>query len=525
MTKLLVRKSENPRVLQDIGEGFYRVPAANEAAPDVGAKLLALSRIRLTWWQRHAGLGLSPNEHFGRLLLLHRLAFEAELAGQSRRADFFWREAFRSLQRIWKRDDVWEAVRSIVGGDAVPTPRAVRDLVATELFIDTHIAFANGRLGQGTPLKADDRLFAHLAFIRLLLKLQQLPVDVAAPLLAPAIDAEIGNLESESKWDVAISRLREYIALCPGDLPSEERLAGLYFKRAIGRLSAGEGKGSANAASLRETMKPLDQMRRECPDCAVVYDYLGHLHHIQSIQLANGKELATALLASRKAQILAPGLDAAATTLSQLAEAMTKLQTDMREVEQRVRAGGVTLNAEGSRLRRQANLGFSLLDQFDKSAEPAQLAKERVLARARKLWRDVGLAPDAGSEDKTSALSQVVGELYSSEATTAESLAERFREASAENPALSDIPAERVGEFIVTRRRENAGEVVAVADDRAAPAGAFSISGPVAPARRDREPLWYWLLGRQDPATRVLAALAGVAVIPWPGSPPSMPAG
>ncbi len=510
MRRLLVRKSTNGRFFTGIDSALYRA----EAGAGAGQKLLALSStMSLTWWQRHAALRLGPDEQLGRLMVLHRLAFEAELDGQPTRADFFWREALACLERIWTRDEVWRAGLRIVGNDAVATPQALRDLVAAELFVDTHIAFANGRLADASRLTAGDRLFAHLGFIRRLLKLYTLPADEAARLLAPAVDAEIGSLESDSKWDVAISRLREYITLSPGDLPLQERLAGLYFRAAIARLTPGEGKGKANAASLSASIEPLERLRRDCPACSAVYDFLGHLYHIQSIQLGNGQQLAAALVAARKAQILSPGLEGGESTLSELAAAMTKLQKEMGEIESRLRGGGVTLSAEGQVLQREVKTGFTLLELYDRSPEPSQLAKDRRLAQARKLWRDVGLAAGDASDDKAGALLDVVGELYASEARTVDDLAEAFRKASTEKPMISNVAPEPVARFIVARRQENAGEDAAVAADQPEPASAFSISVPAAAARRDREPLWYWLLGRQDQPARILAAVAGVAAI------------
>src|SRR5215469_1217347 len=103
MQTLLVRESGADRFFPQISSDLYSMNRhAGPSESRTGAKLLALSdSLPLTWWQRLAGWRLAPDQRVARLLLLHRLAFEAEMEGQFRRADFFWREALAQLGRVW----------------------------------------------------------------------------------------------------------------------------------------------------------------------------------------------------------------------------------------------------------------------------------------------------------------------------------------------------------------------------------------------------------------------------------------
>jgi hypothetical protein len=359
---------------------------------------------------------LPPPKRVGRLLLLHRLAFDAELKGRLRRADFFWREAHARLRRIWPRTDLWEAARAKLGDTAPKDAQALRSLVLTELFLDTHIAFVNGRLSASEHLSNADRAFAQIAFIRDLLKLHPLPGDEGTELLAPALEAEIDALEQAKHWDDAIALARTSYAETADRPQPQERLALLYFHRCIDRL-ADEPKGNevADAGRLDGAIQQIVGLLRSNSD-VVLYDLLGQLHHLHSIRLANAGQFADALVACRKAQAFSPSLEATDQVMSQLRENMTKLQGQMRDIEAQLkRSSNVTLSAEGHWLRAQTNQGFRPLEQYEKSGEPERIAGKRRLAQAHKLWRDLHDDPKKTCTDEQAReLFDVVAALYGS---------------------------------------------------------------------------------------------------------------
>jgi hypothetical protein len=113
---------ESPRVFPDIGPDLYESADAGAGrSPDerVARRLLALGLQGFSARERAKVRGLDGVGHLSRLLFHHRLAFQAELAGQTGRADFFWREFDARLGRLWPQARLWDEVR-----DAVREPGA-----------------------------------------------------------------------------------------------------------------------------------------------------------------------------------------------------------------------------------------------------------------------------------------------------------------------------------------------------------------------------------------------------------------
>src|SRR5262245_11441361 len=122
---------------------------------------LARSRaVALPDWKLYSGLGLTGEARVARLVRLVERARAAEVSGQPRRADFFWREAHRSLHAARASTPDWIAI-------------------ARDVFWATHWALLRGRLRRmpaGT-VSAEDRAFEHLAWIETLA--ESLPDEAA----------------------------------------------------------------------------------------------------------------------------------------------------------------------------------------------------------------------------------------------------------------------------------------------------------------------------------------------------------
>ena len=82
------------RIFPPITPSLYDGNESDGSTPDQQAarNLLSLASKKLSFVQRFLGVGLSPPEQLSRLLLMHKLAVEAELAARWQRADFFWRQ-------------------------------------------------------------------------------------------------------------------------------------------------------------------------------------------------------------------------------------------------------------------------------------------------------------------------------------------------------------------------------------------------------------------------------------------------
>ena len=336
---VLIRKSGNHRVFPDIEPVLYRPSQSNERSEHPRQKLLAFSGAELPWLQRCAGFHLSPKQRLTRLLMLHRLGFEAERAGEFVQADFFWRDLACRMKTAGPCLAIWKEGCAVLGDDAPASPEAMRERIIDELLIDTHVAFFNGRLQGENPLRADDRAFAHLAFIRALLKIKGTPPEEAAQLLTPGMEAEIAALQAAKRWDEAIERAKTLATMKPDDALRLDRIALLYFAQAIDGLSR-DGDELSDASWLGRRIDALDSLRSKYPHRMVIYDLIGKLYHLQSIRLANGGRVADALLAAGKAQAFAPAADSIRETLTQLVDGMNQIQDGMRDVQDGLRRSG-----------------------------------------------------------------------------------------------------------------------------------------------------------------------------------------
>src|SRR4029079_19682859 len=104
---------------------------AGTVEAEAGRRLLALADTPLSVWQQLTGWRLPAEGEVARVLLLHRLAFEAKLKSQFRRANFLWREAFERLRLIWTCIDCWDAARTLLGDGAPGSAEALRERVAS----------------------------------------------------------------------------------------------------------------------------------------------------------------------------------------------------------------------------------------------------------------------------------------------------------------------------------------------------------------------------------------------------------
>jgi hypothetical protein len=455
-------------------------------------------------------------QRVGRMLLLHRLAFEAEQAGRWRRADFFWRETHNGFRRLWLLPKIWARAATALGETEPSDGTTLRDRIGRELLIDTHEAFVNGRLAAATPVRSGDRLFVHVGYLRDLLNLTEASPEERLKFLLPAIEAEIQARETEKSWDAAAVLAQELVELDYSDMSAQERLAWIYFRRTV--EDAPKGQELEHARKVNRSIEDLERLRRTGVDRSLYFDLIGRLYHLRAILLANSGQLPEALVEARKSQDFCPSLEVAGQSMQQLVDAMKALQRRMEQLQKELRSSSnKSLTVDGQRMLRQAQTGFSLLNSYVASDEPAKIAAARQLALAREVCRDIGLS-DAG-EARAVAVLDAVGSLYGSDAKTEQDLAALFQQRAAGNTELAEIDGGQVASFIVRRRRENSGEKFGeetAKTDQTPEAKPPRHAQSIPPSERSRfglEPFGYWLFGTQDRPARVLFAAAVVVTV------------
>jgi hypothetical protein len=502
MSMHMLHRAGDARSLPMPAPGLYR----DDATPDVefpaAAVLMLAAPQRQTRWERWWGHGPRRSQDVHRVLYLHRRAFEAELAGHHASADFFWREAIAALRATWRAEAAWAAVASKVHADG----NSLRKAVATELFVDAHIAFANGSLQPGAPAP-ESRAFAHAAFIGQLLDLPGLELDFATTLL-PAIVAEAEALKAAGRASAAIDRLRRE-RRTPSTPILSDMLASLLFARTLAALADDpEGRELADARRIARGIRDLEMLCEAHPENVLVYDLLAQLHHLHSIRLNNGGRVSEAILASAKAAAFRPGFEAAEEAMKQLVENMQQVQVHAARVQAQLRGSyNKQLSAQGAALVRDASQGLKPMQAFQASGDPQRIARRRSLADAARLWRDLA----GGSATRPPAaqllrLRDTVLALRDAPACDDTVIAQ----AIAADPSLPPLELQALARSVRGLRGE------ATEHDIAPALLAAQAIAPV-PSTRERggtlDGLGHWLFGRQDVGTKAFAATAGAILV------------
>lgn len=507
----------DPRLPHDIERPVpeSRAPARAQEAPG-GVELSGLS-----WAQLHIGVGLDGPAKVDRLLMLHRMAAQAEMSGRCLRADFFWQEIYLQLDRLWHDDDAWAlAARSVKrpGNQKVLGGRELRDRVVAEVLMETHCAFYNGRVRHVEEPLADDRAFVHSGFIAKLIDKAGMSGGVTDSLLTVPASARINALRRAGRWDEAIKACLDLLQRLPNQRVFQDELVDLHVEGAIASLGGGESQAecAADAHRLRKAIDRLEAARCKFPCNSSFYGALSQCQQILAVKLANGGELADALAAARLAQKYDPYREEAVRTEEQLTELMTQLQAEIAEVQsQLARQPGAALNAEGQRLLNQAERGFGPMNEVEASAFAKALIEDFQRAQARAIWLEVGLPEPADRWDERAiGLRNALAAVLADPPAHPEGLPDAWSKAKTGDSDLAELDASLVQVFLRHRLFDNGkSEQPAAHSPDVVPGPAAVPAIAIADKRPSIEPLDYWLFSRQDLRVKLQAVAAVVVLV------------
>ena len=218
------------------------------------------------------------------------------------RADFFWDEAHRILQRLQRAEGgivrAFELLLARMPAGNGATAESVAARVIDEIFIDTHVGFYNGRVKSAAELPRDDRAFAHLERIKALLPYSGMNERERAAFLRPARRAQFEAFKQSKAWNDAAKIARELLEAEPNDLGAQEHFIEAVVQGALASLS-NDNSDSANrrgAKSLQKAIRELEAMRPKMLLNEDLYGALRHLHHMCAIRLANRGQFSQALV-------------------------------------------------------------------------------------------------------------------------------------------------------------------------------------------------------------------------------------
>jgi hypothetical protein len=450
--------------------------------------------------------------------MLHRQAFEAELDGRNARADFFWRELCRYIRRYWENRPTWAALPEIVNTRSevsLSDPLEIRQRVVNEVFIDTHCAFYNGRVNGAQTLELTDRAFIHAEYVATLANIAGTPIEATRPLLTPPIKLRIDFYKTANRWEEAIRLSERVLARFPQASDLQDELAELYVAAALAELRNGESPedNTSDAARLETAIGYLEALRNRCPFNSKIYALLAQCYHIRAIKLANGGALADALAAVRWAQTYDPFLEEARKTEEQFTEMMKDLQSQVEQIEAELtRQPDAQLNEQGRRLLFEAKRGFTSVTEVDNSTHAAEIARDRNLADARRVWHEIGLAePEERWDEQAATLLDALGRTFSCRPMTPADVSPAW-ETVAKDSGLDSLDRSAIETFLRRRLFEEADQDNAT--DNAPSADPFPILIAQSRSRhRDMEPVAYWLFSRQDLRVKLQLAVAVALLI------------
>jgi hypothetical protein len=503
---------DRQRVFPPIDADVYR--AAHTGQPEQGWALLRLADESLSFTARYLDRQLAPRQRVGRALSLHRDALAAELEGRFERADFYWRQLLREVARF--DSPAWEAAGDAAMPSASGADRTdvVRRALVRELFLETHLAFYRGYVASAEALTLTARAFVHFRYVTQWLDRAELSEhDLMALLGSPA--NTIVTLSTETKsWSVGMDACELVLKHCPGATTFQDRLARLYWDRAM----AGVAKDSDGSAALRDAKQMLagiestEALIERYPYCSVAYDYAAHLHHVRAIALANGGMISQAMFECEKALAYDAGFAEAQQTRAALVDAMKQLQERVKELLADVaRRPNARLSSKGIELRDEANAGFGPAVDYQRSAERTRTLERAYRARARRVWHRVGLPePPDDFDGQAELLYEMLGQIFSKAPTDRPAILREFA-AIAAYPRLSPEDWEAVVAFV--EQRIGIAEAPAAVDDSPQLPAGPALAPTTTAATRGGEPFAYWVFSGQDWRLKTQAAAAIALVL------------
>jgi hypothetical protein len=480
----------------------------------------ALSTRPLTFRQRYLRWGLSPTDRLTLLLVKHRMAVDAEIASQWRRADFLWDEVLAEAKRVIGDEQCWtEIAGTFEQGARGASPSAVsrlRNAFVEEVLIDTHCAFFNGRFKDVEIPDFADRAFVHVARVETLLGLSVMSKADQFQMMRAIEELRINALADGRRWDEAIRLCESLLKRSGGNELYQNRLVELHSGKMMDCLSEGNSstENAADAAELKSGIDALLKLHRTYPDNVMVFELLAQFFHLRAVKLANYGLVAEALVDIQKALAFRPGFEEAVETRNQLVELMKTLQKRVGELKEELdKRPDATLTSDGIQMLHEAAVGFSQVNSYVNSAEPDETSQARRTAEAKSLWKNIGLQEPAEHwSEQAQELFGAIADVAATPPTTIGELGRCWEHAIAKRPELTGIDSSAVCAFLQQRWF---GEGPAPETRKPPEKKGIPLFLTVNPSdhRRDGEPFWFWLFNRADLRLKVQCAVAIILLV------------
>lgn len=534
-SRIVRSQSSSFRIFPEISPDLYtHQPTSKEGkTPEIDASdhtaanyLLSLSHHKVTNVRLFFDRSLSSQEKLARFLIQHRLGFEAELAGQWQRADFYWKQVQLQLKRLLKTMSLWQTlaadiVQNYPKVDKLKEPISLQKLLVEELLIDTHCGFYNGlnHWGIDSDSKLSDgceRSFTHAAFIEELLPYSSLHKEAWISLLDTPWQQQITQARAQENWLRALKLCRHRLTLYPKSTSYQTELAEVQSESILVDLERSESSAQclANAQKLARGINQFENIANTYPYNPVIYDYLGNFHHLHAIQLGNGKQVAEGLVAVEKALAYVPDLQEANTTRTALSQTMNQIQSSVQEMlatlNQQLNA---QLNTQGQELLAQSEKGFTLRDKYLTSEHHNQVQANIKLAQAMQIWLQLPGFPSDPTEQQACSLLVGLSHILLQPPPDKASLPDEWQRVCQVQPELAELPCEPIYNFLEQHlwKKQTSGPSI-ITPPPSSPE-AVVIQPRYQKNQFSQEPFLPWLFSRQDPTLKMQMGAAVIALL------------
>jgi hypothetical protein len=484
------------------GSAWRELP--NSATGD----LLRLTLTPTGVLERTVGFRRDLRSRMSRLLRSYRSAAVAESEGRQQSADFYWRALIREIGRL-ATVEVWHSAIAEICAARQLSHAEVEDLrgnFITEVILDTFAAFFGLYNGKDADESVRSRAYVHSAYLGDVLRMGIVASEYAQRIHAPMLEAEFAAAADTNKWHRAIALASRLVEYFPGDVDREQSLAYTHRAAAVASLKEGPGSASANAEKLRAALQAVDALTAKYASNSAMFMVTASLLHMLAVQLANGDSISLALLEAEKAATFNPQEDGIDETRKTLVELMEQRRKNVKELlAQLATKPNATLNAQGLRVKHDADVAYGLYNAFVESDEPQKISSAAAYARAATLFRRLGA--DVPTDRLFEAEDEVVAALVNileNPPRDASGITGFWANEIQKHPELAVYPAENIHRYLATRLFGAGPQTVASFP-------ALEIAPPA--LKRSLEPFGPWLFSGEAVVTKVIAVAAVVAIV------------
>ena len=418
------------------------------------AKILALAESPFHFFPSRSSL-----KRLGGALWCHREGLRAELENRWELAAFFWSESYSRFASLAKQAEgltgiVADLLKNMFQESSLDAVEVSRCLIE-EVFIDTHVAFFNGRLGQKEPLPADDRAFCHFEQIKTLIAYSDMGDRQKAALLSAGYAASAESLRSAKRWKEGAGAAKQWYQMDPENVVAQDTYIGMVAQAAIHALPKDDSvpANSSAARVLKDAISELNELRGQAPYNNDLYEALADLHFLLAVRIANSGQISQALVHIQKALTIRPSFTNADESRTRLVEMMKDLQATVKKLEEEIgRRPGAVFNEKGRAMQQESSAGFGPMNAFISSSEAATIGKFSFAARNRALWRRIGLPEQEDDwDEQAAALLEGLSAVAASGPTDRIMITAAWKRVAGERADLATFDATKIENFLANQ--------------------------------------------------------------------------